>query len=284
MVLLEEPRGSRILPPLGDVADREVPEVDDVVAVLDEPHAVLTHLDRGRSEQVVDGEARGDRAVVADRLADLDQRLAPEARPVLERAAVAVGASVVVRREELERQVRMGAVDVDDVEAGLARADRGVDVHLLDGVDVVLIHVAGKDVQLEVGRDLRWPTWRRAGLHARRMRAAVPQLDPGECAELVQAVAHRREVAHIALVPDPRRDPRGVVRLGVDRAILGAARTPAALGLHATVVRLHPRLLRAGADAMWHLVEAVLQRLRADPDRLEEDVVLGVARHSPLLS
>jgi hypothetical protein len=33
-----------------------------------------------------------------------------------------------------------------------------------------------------------------------------------------------------------------------------------------------------------HLVEAVLERLRADLDRLEEDVVLGVARHGALLS
>ena len=40
-----------------------------------------------------------------------------------------------------------------------------------------------------------------------------------------------------------------------------------------------PGLLRPGADAVRHLVEAVVQRLRADLDRLEEDVVLGVARH-----
>src|SRR6202035_3720677 len=70
----------------------------------------------------------------------------------------------------------------------------------------------------------------------------------------------------------------------MDRAVFGATRSPAALGLHAAVIGLHARLLRARTDAVRHLVEAVLERLGADLDRLEEDVVLGVARHSPLLS
>ena len=174
--------------------------------MLDEADAVLADLDRRRPQQVIDREPRRDRAVVADGLADLDQRLAPEARAILERAAVLVGATVVVRRQELERQVGVRAVDVDDVEAGLTRPQRRVDVHLLDGVDVVLVHVTREDVELEIGGDLRRAARRRAGLHARRMRTAVPQFDSGERPELVQAVAHRSKVADIALVPDAGRD------------------------------------------------------------------------------
>ena len=160
--------------------------------------------------------------------------------------------------------------------------ERGVDVHLLDGLDVVLVHAAREDVQLEVRGDLRGPRGvARVSMHG----ACGPPYHssmPGQRAVLVQPVAHGGQVAHVALVPDPRRDARGVVGLGVDRAVLGAARAPAALGLHAPVVGLHAGLLGAGADAVRDLVEAVLQRLRADLDRLEEDVVLGVTRHVSL--
>ena len=65
--------------------------------------------------------AHGDRAVVADGVLDRLQRLEPEPRAVRERAAVLVGAPVVVRRQELAEQVGVRAVDVDDVEAGVAR-------------------------------------------------------------------------------------------------------------------------------------------------------------------
>src|SRR5437868_1566670 len=84
----------------------------------------------GRAARV-DREARRDRALVADRLADELQRLEPESRAVLERAAVLVGPLVVVRRKELQRQEAVRAVDVDDVEAGVAGAARGCGVHLL---------------------------------------------------------------------------------------------------------------------------------------------------------
>ena len=63
----------------------------------------------------------------------------PEARAVLEAAAVAVGAFVVELGEELQRQVAVRAVDVDDVEACPLGANRGVDVHLDQVPDVVLV-------------------------------------------------------------------------------------------------------------------------------------------------
>ena len=251
--------------------------------MLDEAHAVLADLDRGRPVERVDGEARRDRAVVADRLAHLLEALLPEAGAVLEAAAVLVRALVVEGGEELQRQVRVGAVDVDDVEARLAGAHGGVDVHLLDELDVVLVHVARVRVDLEVRRDLRGPARVVARLHAGRVRSAVPELDPGERVELVQAVAHDRQVAHVVVVPDARRHAMRVVRLGVDRAVLGAEGPPAALRLHAAVIGLEAGLLRARADAVGHLVEAILQRLRPELDRLEEDVVLRVARHTVFL-
>src|SRR5436190_12380242 len=67
----------------------------------------------------------------------------------------------------------------------------------------------------------------------------------------------------------------------MDRAVLGAAGAPAALRLHAAVIGLHAGLLGPGPDAVRYLVEAILQRLRTDLDRLKEDVVLRIARHRP---
>ena len=90
--------------------------------MVGEPHEreALLQLDARRPERL-DRHAQGDGAVVADRLAHRLEQLEQEARAVLERAAVLVRALVVEGREELERQVAVPAVDVDDVEPGLAR-------------------------------------------------------------------------------------------------------------------------------------------------------------------
>src|SRR5512132_754970 len=66
----------------------------------------------------------------------------------------------------------------------------------------------------------------------------------------------------------------------MDRAVLGAAGAVTPLGLHGAEVGLAHRLLRPESVAMGDLVEAVLHRLRAELDGLEENVVLGVTRHS----
>ena len=82
------------------------------------------------------------------------EELQPEARAVLERAAVLVGAPVVERREELHGQVAVRPVDVDDVEAGLAGPPgRGRPV-LLDAADVVALHRLRRHEQV-VARELR---------------------------------------------------------------------------------------------------------------------------------
>ena len=65
---------------------------------------------------------------------------------------------------------------------------------------------------------------------------------------------------------------------GRERRVFGADRGPAALGLHAAMRRLRPRLLGPEPGAMGHLIEAVPERLRADRDRLEQDLVVRVHR------
>ena len=277
--LLIEARRPRVLSPLGDVADIDVPQVDQGVGHLDEFHPVDLDFELTRPVQRVDREARGDRAVVSDRPPHLLQRLQPEAGAVFQRPAVLIGALVVVVREKLQRQVRVSAVHVDDVEAGIARAQGRIHVILLDHRDLGQVHFPAIGERLELRRVLARTARSRARLHAGCVRAAVPHLDPRERTVLVDVLGHRTQIAHIALVPDPRRKPVRVVRFRVNRAVLGVDAGPTALGLQRAVGGLEAGLVGSGADAVRNLVEAIAERLRADLDRLEQNVVFRIACH-----
>ncbi len=278
VALGEETGGAGILRPVRDRADVHVPQVDEVVGEDDEARTFV-ELDSGGPERL-DAEANGDRAVVSHRRADLLQRLDPEARAVLERAPVGVGALVVEGREELQRQIAVAAVDVDDVETGVPGELRRAHPLLADSLDVAQLHRLRDDERVVVARELGGPERRAARLAAVRVHAAVRQLDAGERAVLVGLVAHEREVAHVVLVPDPGRDDGPVIGVARDQRLFGVHRRPAALRLHPAEARLRARLLRPEPRAVRHLVEAVPQCLRPDPDGLEEDVVLRVAGHT----
>ena len=277
--------GRGVLAPLDRVADVDVPHVDEVVHVLDELDALALLADAPVPEAVgeverVDAEADRDRAVVADRLADELEHLPAEARPVLERAAVLVGPPVEERQEELmEEGFVVCAVEDEDVEARVACPLAGVDVQLLHLADVLLVHLLAGAHERERAPDRRRAACGHPAFQPARVQAAVPDLHGGEGILLVEHVAHQAEVAHVPVVPEPCAHSVDVVALGPDRAVLRAHRAPAALGLHRPEVRLETGPLRARAVAVRDLEEAVGQHLRADLDRLEEDVVLGVAGH-----
>ena len=190
----EEARRAGVLRPLLDRADVDVPQVDEVVG---EPHELepLVQLDPGPADGR-DRDPAGDRAVRADRLAHRGERLDPHPGPVLERAAVLVVALVVERREHLPEQVGVAAVDVDDVEAGVARADRGRHPVGHDPVDVPPLHPLRRDVR-EVARDLRGRRRREARLAVLAVRAGVRELDP------------RQRAVPVGLLGDERGGGRG---------------------------------------------------------------------------
>jgi hypothetical protein len=171
------------------------------------------------------------------------------------------------------------AVDVDDVEAGVPRAPRGLDPVRLDAADVVPFHLLRRDERVVVARELRRGDGRHAGVARARVRAAVRELDARERPVRVGFVAHDRQVAQVVVVPDASRNDGPEVRVDADERFLGAHGSPAALGLHGAKAGLRGRLLASEPGAMRHAIEAVLERLRADPDRLEEDIVAGIARH-----
>src|ERR1700679_3859192 len=99
----------------------------------------------------------------------------------------------------------------------------------------------------------------------------------------MNVIGHGAQIAHIPGIPDARRQAMRVVRFGVNRTILGIDSCPAPFGLQRTMRRLEARLVRARTDAMRHLIEPVAQRLGADLDRLKQDVVFWVARHTLIL-
>ncbi len=283
VALAVEPGGTRVLAPLGDVAHIHVPQIDQRVGHPDELHAVILDLDPRFTVQGIDGKAGGDRGVVADGAPDFFQGFQPEARTVFQRAAVFVLALVVVGREKLQRQVGVRAVDIDDVEAGVAGAQCRVDIVLLDHGDVVQVHFLAVGERLEFRGVLTRAPRRRARFHAGRMGRAVPQLNSGKGAEVMDVIGHGAQIADVARVPDARGQAMRVVRFGVNGTIFGIDSRPAAFGFQRTMRRLESRLVGTRTDAMGHLIEPVAQRLGADFDRLKQDVVFWVARHTLIL-
>lgn len=151
-----------------------------------------------------------------------------------------------------------------------AGADGGVDVHPDDGLDVVLVHLAGARQRDRLRGRLAGGAADRPGFAALRMQARVVELDAPQCAVRVDAVGHVAQADHVALVPEARGPVRRIVGFRVDH---GAER------------RLGAGALGARTVAMRRLPEPVLRCLRADLYRLEQYVVLRIARHyfiSPL--
>ena len=283
VALVEEPRRARVEPSRPPHrADHHVPQVDHRVGRADELEPLL---DRHPGQlQRVGGDPYRDRDIVADRLLDQLDRLEPEPRAVLEAAAVGVGAPVVHRRQELRGQVGVRPVHVDDVEPGAARPLRSRDPLPLRPPDVGELHRLWHHHAVQVAADLRRRQLRQPRLAALGVDAAVPQLDPGQRTVLVRPVGHHLKRPHVLVVPQPGRHVGRLVGLGADRAVLGADRGPAALRLHPAEGGLRPRLLDPEAGAVRYLVEPVAQRLRPDPDRLEQDVVALLAAHQSAAS
>jgi hypothetical protein len=279
---LEETCGAGVLAPVHR-ADVQVPVVDEVVQCRDELLALLVRADAEVAVAVgvlegVDREAHADGDAV-DLGTQVLQHLAGEPDPVLERAAVLVGALVVERIEEVDREGSVAGVEGQQVEPGVLGPHEALDVLAAQGRDLPLGQGAAVGHVVDVVGDLGDDLAGRPRLGVLGDAAGVAQLDAGKGVVGVDGVGHLPQVAHVAGVPELAGDPGHDVTAGGDRADLGEDRRPAALGLHPAEGGLEPGLVRAGAVAVRDLPEPVPQRVRADPDRLEQDVVLGFAGH-----
>ena len=277
-----EARGAGILAPfvLARAADDDVPEIEQALLrhQLDEAQALVMHFHAPGAGEIVDGDAGRDRALPVGHLADGLQGLDPEAGAILEGAAIAVLAPVEMARQGMGGKDAGGAMDIEDVEAGIDGAPGRIGIHLHDAADVFFARRIGVDLGDAAGGEAVEGRRHIAALEI-VLHPAGAQLDPRQRAPFMALVRHMAMGDDIALVPEGGADRGRLIDLGMDRAGFGAERRPAALGLDRAMGGIGPGLQRAGPGALRHLVEAVLQRLGPDPDRLEQDVVAWIARH-----
>ena len=114
------------------------------------------------------------------------------------------------------------------------------------------------------------------------MGTGMPQLDSDEGPLFVRLLADERQILGVLFVPQSsRRRHRVPVRLGIDRGDLDTHGSPAAVGSRGSKAGLRSRPVTSEPGGMWHLEEAVPQRLRPHADRLEEYVVGRVADSHP---
>ena len=283
MVRRKQARGARILDPFRIAGDVDVPQIDraGLFRELDGAQPVLVNLHPLGPEQLIDREPAGDGALIAHRVLDRAERVDQQPGAVLEAAAVLVRAVVELVHEELDHDVAVRGIDVDDVEARIARALRSVDVSPRDRRQVLRVRLAGIGLHALV-RDRRPGVHRkghRAGFEVGRAVARIHHLHPRQGAVRMHGIRQMAQVVDVALVPQGGEPGGRAVGIGMDRTRLRAHRAPAALGLHRPVRGLGARLVDARADAVGHLVETVFHHLRADRDRLEQAVVFWIPRH-----
>ena len=106
----------------------------------------------------------------------------------------------------------------------------------------------------------------------------MDELDAGQRAVRVHLLDQALVRRDVVVVPEAPLDEPADVRAGMDLHLLRADDRPAALGLDAAHHRVGRRVAVAHAVAVRHLEEPVARRHRTEGDRLEQDVVAGVAR------
>ena len=104
----------------------------------------------------------------------------------------------------------MGRIDVDDVEAGLLRAQCRVAVPAPQIGDIGLVHgarlhrIVGESGDRHMGGAER----HLAGIKVRAVGAVVGELDTGQGIVFVHRIGHARERGNVAIVPQPELDVR----------------------------------------------------------------------------
>ncbi len=199
------------------------------------------------------------------RLGDLERKT----HAVLARAAIAIGAAVRHRREELVDQIAMRAVDFADVVARVGGALRRIAARGEHGADVVVVHLdrhrkaaprrqrAGRQTAPRRHAGPRVAFIERAPLLHRAVRtgvaAAMAELDRRHRAHLLDEVGDAAIRARLVIVPDAGA-VIGLAPARLDRGLLaehdaGAAHRVAAEMHELPVGRAHHRPRRTGTSA-----------------------------------
>ena len=181
--------------------------------------------------------------------------------------------------ERLRERMSEGDATLES-EAGAHGADCRLAMPAAIGADIGKIHGAclGR-IPVLAGRCVADVERHLAAVKAGVAVGRVRELDPGERAMGMDRLVHAGEDRDIAVVPEPALDQGRQVAGRMDVGLLCADHSPAALGLHRAHGDHRTRKDDAHAVAVRHLEEAVLGDDRADADRVEQDVISGVARH-----
>jgi hypothetical protein len=231
---------------------------------------------------LVQDHADADDVVMADLAADLDQHLEAKAHPVLEAAAVVVGAPVGRRRPEGIQQMAVG-LDLDAVHGAVAAAPGGGAVGAHDAADVVLLDRLGK-------RAMRRLPDRGGGEHGQPV-GSIPVGAPAEVSDLahdrgavgVDAVGERLQIPDDAVVEEMQIAERGRrVRGDHRRAADHGERDPALRLLLVVEPVAQPRAAVLGIGRLVARAhDPVPKRQVSELERLEQGLVALHHRVAP---
>ena len=186
----------------------EIPEIGKLGMHGDEVAQLRIGEARG-TRHLVERQAHRDGAGVAHLVARVRDQLLQQARAVLQRAAIFVGALIGARREEmLDDAEAMRAIEAEDVVARPLGAAVGQLVPVAQVADVLLVHGAGLHRIAGEGEDRQV---RRRQRHFARVEigavgAAIGQLDSGQRTVGMNGIGHLGEAGHVVLVPDAQFD------------------------------------------------------------------------------
>ena len=229
------------------------------------------------AEKLIDGQPYGDSAFVANGFLRVGKHFPKEPQAVFERTAIFVGAMVVALQQEvLEKRQIVACIDIDDVETDFPCQQRRLAVPAAEVRDVRLVHGAGLQGVVAVHHGMRGRQRGNAAVAVVGVQPVMDEFDRGEASMGMDGVHRQPERRHAGLVPQPRLVGGRDVGGRVDFRLLGGDHAPSALGLDAAKRGFRIRVAVPHAGAVRHLVEAVGRGDRADPDRLEQDVVSGV--------
>ena len=173
----------------------------------------------------------------------------------------------------------MRGVDVDDVEAGTLGAHCSVFMPAPILTNVVQGHRPGLQriaiLQRRMHRGNRHFTTVKIGGGI----AVVGEFHRRQRAMRLDLLAHQRKRGDISVVPQAGFDIRRHIAARVDFTFFGADYRPATLGFDFTHGGMRFRHLVAHAVAVRDLVKAVACSDRADLNRLEQNVITGIAGH-----
>ncbi len=226
--------------------------------------------DPGRTHQLVHREAHRQRTGVADRLAHIIQNLSEQAEPVLEGAAIFVAAVVMAAGQEVLQHAHVVAgIEIDDVEAGLFGAQRGIAIPAAHVGDVCLVHCARLDRIEAVADGVRGSERDHPAETVGDVQAVVHKLDGREAAMGVDTFRNGGKGREIAVVPKTGFVGWRQVRCRVDFRLLGGNDGPTAFSLHAAQMGFRIGIAVAHAGTVGHLIETVARRHGADLDGFE---------------